>query len=95
VGIKVRNLTAEIAGRLGVDPNTAGVLVTNVEVGTPAEKAGLQPGDIVLAMTLNRKRTRIRSLDDYRKLASKLGKKDAVLVWIIRRGNRRFVPIEP
>lgn len=94
-GIKVRNLTAEIAGQLGVDPNTAGVLVANVEVGTPAEKAGLQPGDIILSMTRQRTRTRIRSLDDYRKLAAKLGKKDAVLVWIIRRGNRRFIPIEP
>lgn len=94
-GIKVRNLTAEIAGQLGVDPNTAGVLVTNIEVGTPAEKAGLQPGDIILAMTRARTRTRIRSLDDYRKLAAKMGKNDAVLLWIIRRGNRRFVPIEP
>lgn len=94
-GIKVRNLTAEIASQLGVDPNTAGVLVGNVEVGTPAEKAGLQPGDIILAMTRRRIRSRIRSLDDYRKLASKLGKSDAVLVWIIRRGSRRFIPIEP
>ena len=94
-GVKVRNLTAEIASQLGVDPNTAGVLVGNVEVGTPAEKAGLQPGDIILAMTRQRTRMRIRSLDDYRKLASTLRKNDAVLLWIIRRGNRRFIPIEP
>jgi len=95
VGIQVRNLTAEIASQLGVDPNTAGVLVSNVEVGTPAEKAGVRAGDIILAMNQSRTRTRIRSLDDYHKLASKLGKKDAVLLWIIRRGNRRFIPIEP
>lgn len=94
-GIKVRNLTAEIASQLGVDPNTAGILVSSVEVGTPAEKAGLQSGDIILAMTRNRIRKRIRSLDDYRKLAAKLGKNNAVLLWIIRRGNRRFIPIEP
>lgn len=94
-GIKLRNLTAEIASQLGVDPNTAGVLVSNVEVGAPAEKAGLQPGDIILAMTRKRIQTRIRSLDDYRKLASKLRKNEAVLLWIIRRGNRRFIPIEP
>ncbi|MFV1996857.1 MAG: DegQ family serine endoprotease [Acidiferrobacterales bacterium] len=94
-GIQVRNLTAEIASQLGVDPNTAGVLVSKVEVGTPAEKAGLRAGDIILAMKQSRTRTRIRSMDDYHKLAAKLGKKDAVLVWIIRRGNRRFIPIEP
>ena len=94
-GIRIRDLSPEIAGQLGIAPNTAGVLVINVEVGSPAEKAGLAPGDVVVAVSRKRVRTPIRSISDFQKLASSLDKDEAILLWIIRRGNRRFIPIEP
>ena len=94
-GIRIRDLSPEIAGQLGIAPNTAGVLVINVEVGSPAEKAGLAPGDVVVAVSRKRIRTPIRSISDFQKLASSLDKDEAILLWIIRRGNRRFIPIEP
>jgi serine protease Do len=94
-GIRVRDLTPEIASQLGLDPNTAGILVTNVEVGAPAEKAGLSPGDVILAVSLKGTRTPVRSVGEFQRIASSLKKDEAVLLWIVRRGNRRFVPIEP
>ncbi|KPK49017.1 MAG: hypothetical protein AMS22_14335 [Thiotrichales bacterium SG8_50] len=94
-GIRARDLTPEISAQLGLEPNTAGILVTNVEVGAPAEKAGLAPGDVVLAITRKRVRTPIRSVADFQKAAATLGPDESVLLWIVRRGSRRFVPIEP
>jgi Do/DeqQ family serine protease len=49
IGATFRNVTAEIADSLGMD-RPAGALVVDVDDNSPAEKAGLKPGDIVLSI---------------------------------------------
>jgi serine protease Do len=90
-GLELRDLTPEISRQLNLPAGTAGVVITEVDVGTPAEKAGLQPGDVVLEIN----RTRVASVDDFRREAAKLGKKDTALLLVNRRGSRRFVPVAP
>jgi serine protease Do len=46
-GLRVQNLTPELAEQLGID-ETQGVVVTDVEGGSPAEHAGLRRGDVIL-----------------------------------------------
>jgi len=41
-GLSIDQLTSDIAQRLGLDPNVQGVLITNVEAGSPAADGGLQ-----------------------------------------------------
>ena len=48
LGIGIQRLTKELAASFGVD-EAKGVVVTNVETGSPAEKAGLQVGDVILS----------------------------------------------
>jgi serine protease Do len=47
VGIKLDPLTAPLARQLGVDPGTKGVVAGEILPGSPAEKAGLKPGDVI------------------------------------------------
>jgi serine protease Do len=47
-GIGMANVTPEIARRLKAPSGTSGVLITEVEPGSPAGRAGLQPRDIIL-----------------------------------------------
>jgi serine protease Do len=47
LGVQIQSLTPELAKSFGLN-NTNGVLVALVEPRSPAEKAGLQPGDVIL-----------------------------------------------
>ena len=48
IGITVEGLTEEINGRLGRDPGAPGLLVIRVRVGSPAHRAEIQFGDLVV-----------------------------------------------
>jgi serine protease Do len=48
LGIAIQEVNSELAKSFGLD-RPQGALVTSVEAGSPAEKAGLQTGDVVLA----------------------------------------------
>ncbi|MBQ0798416.1 MAG: trypsin-like peptidase domain-containing protein [Porticoccaceae bacterium] len=46
LGIQAQQLSQEIAGRLGLSPPNA-LIITHVQIGSPAHTAGLQPRDII------------------------------------------------
>jgi serine protease Do len=47
IGIALNALTPALAKKFGLAPNTKGALVAELVKGSPAEKAGLKPGDII------------------------------------------------
>lgn len=47
IGLEVDNLSPNYAIALGLN-STAGAVITNIAKGSPAEEAGLKPGDVVL-----------------------------------------------
>lgn len=49
MGINIDPVTRKLARQLGIPADTKGLIVTEVGKGTPAEKAGLKVGDIVLS----------------------------------------------
>ena len=82
LGLKVAPLPPEVTQQTGIH---GGVYVTQVEPGSPADEAGIQPGDIILRV--NRKR--IRSLADFRRAMARI-KPGEVVAFLIRRGNSSF-----
>jgi len=48
IGIKLGILTPVLARQLGLDPGTKGILVEEVVKGSPADKAGLKQGDVIV-----------------------------------------------
>jgi serine protease Do len=81
LGMTVQELTPEIARNLGVS-ESKGVIVTNVEDGTPAEEAGIRRGDVILEV--NQKK--VENLRDYRAALGRVGGTDSLLM-LVRRGN--------
>jgi serine protease Do len=90
-GVETRALTPEVLRQLGLPPGSAGVVVSGVAGGSPAEAAGLQPGDVITELN----RQPVRNLADYRRLAGKLGKKQNVLLYVNRQGRKLFLAIKP
>lgn len=50
LGVGIQELTPELALTLGLSPNAHGAVVTQVEPGSPAQKAGIKPGDAIVAV---------------------------------------------
>ena len=49
IGISVQDLSPELADALGVR-NQSGAIIVSVNRGSPAEKAGIQPGDVIISI---------------------------------------------
>lgn len=91
VGVDVIKLTAQLARQLRLTAGTAGVVVADVEVGTPAEKAGLMAGDVILEINGRP----VTSVNAFRSRAMRLKKGQGIMLRISRLGSKRFIPISP
>ena len=84
-GLRVGSLAPEQAERFQLPPGMVGVLVIEVDEGSPAEQAGLRPGDVINEIN----RMRIESVSDYSNAIAKVNGKALV------RTNRGYVVIKP
>ncbi len=93
LGMTVQNITPETAQALGLR-SSAGVVVTGVEPGSPAEGAGIQRGDVIIQA--NRKN--VRDVDDLRREIAKAredNKSESVLLLIQRGQSNLYAAVTP
>jgi serine protease Do len=81
-GMTVATITPEIARRFQLETGQKGVVVTEVEPGSPAELAGIQAGDVIEEVN----RQPISSIEDFNK-AIAAGKDKETLLLLARRGT--------
>jgi serine protease Do len=79
LGVAIQDLTEQLGGYFGVKKGE-GALITEVEKGSPAEKAGLKAGDVIVEAD-NRE---ISSSDDVRQIISDKEKGDKVSLKVLR-----------
>jgi serine protease Do len=68
-----------------------GVVVTQIVPNSPPERAGLQPGDVILELN----RSPIRSVQDFEQLVKRLDAQASVLVLLQRGKGTIFLPVKP
>jgi serine protease Do len=83
----VQNITPEIARHLNIK-DTKGVIVTDIQQGSPADEADVRAGDII--REINRKP--VRNVDDFRGIVGKARPKDGV-VMLVKRENMTFYAV--
>ena len=88
LGLRVSALTPEIAQRFAIG-ETAGVIVTDVQNGTPAEEAGVRAGDLIKEIN----HTPVESVADYRAALRKFDKEKTLQLFVWRK-NAGFLVLK-
>jgi serine protease Do len=88
IAVSIGQVTKDVSDSLGL-PRAEGALVSSVEPGGPADKAGLQPGDIILKFN----GVAVQTDTDLPRMVgdTKPGTKASVTVW--RKGQSHDLPI--
>lgn len=89
LGLTVQDITDELAGQLGAEPGE-GVLISNVESGSPSDEGGLRRGDVILEIN----RQSIKSTGQFRKIVADIEKEQVVLFLVQRQGGTMFLTVK-
>lgn len=90
LGLNLQPVTPQIAKQLGLESDSEGLVVTEVDPNGPAAEAGIDRGDLILEM--NRKP--VNSLADVKSaLSSETGK--SILLLVSRKGQTIYMTVKP
>lgn len=87
LGIRVADLTPELARQLRVEPNEPGVFVTEVDRAGLAARAGIRPRDMIVSVG----GTAINSIEDFRDAMRDHKPEEGIRLQVQRDGARRFI----
>jgi serine protease Do len=94
LGVGLAPLTPEIANRLGIRGKATGVVIAQVQPGSPAQIAGLRPGDVIQRVG----QTAVTAPADVKRasdqiLAKQTGDQRAVALYVIRGGQGQYIVV--
>jgi serine protease Do len=89
LGLTVQDITPEIAQRFQIE-DTKGVVVTDVEDGSPADEAGFNEGDIIRVILRQNKRNPVTNAAEFAKLVKKF-QSDKTMLFLVERGDSRIL----
>jgi serine protease Do len=81
-GIKVQDISPDMAAHLGL-PSNAGVVIAEVDPGSPAGEENLQPGDVIIEVEHNQ----IKGLADFRQYIESYKKQKTLLLTVRMKAN--------
>ncbi|MCC5794585.1 MAG: DegQ family serine endoprotease [Chromatiales bacterium] len=87
LGVSISDFTEETARAFGVESVTEGALVQELVAGSPAEKAGIEVGDVIVQVDGQR----IRNASELRNSIGLKRSGDRVRIELVRNGQRRRV----
>lgn len=90
LGVVIQDLTAELAQAFGIAADQRGVVVAEVQKGSGADRAGVQPGDIVISVDG-------RQTDTAAQLRNEIGARrigDSVRLTLLRDGRSKSVTVK-
>ncbi|MBA3269713.1 MAG: trypsin-like peptidase domain-containing protein [Acidobacteria bacterium] len=82
-------LTSDMARRLRVPPGTDGVLVSDVEAGSPAQRAGISRGDVILQIN----RRSVTTPQEAGRVLNSVPSGGTVFLLVLTGGEQRFVTV--
>jgi serine protease Do/serine protease DegQ len=89
LGVTTDTVTADVAEQLGLAKETRGVVVTDIDPDSPAEKAGLKRTDVILAINNHP----ISTWEELRLLVAQVAPDSKATLKIVRDGKPRTVDV--
>jgi len=89
LGIQAEDLSGQLGAYFGA-PDDAGVLVSSVGAGTPAQKAGLKAGDVIVSVA----GVRVKTVAELREQLGEKRDQQSVRLGIIRRGSQMSLSVQ-
>ncbi len=89
LGIYPQELTKELKEKFGIEESETGVLVAQVEKNTPAEKAGLEEGDIIVSFNSKT----VKNVNDFRITVAKTPIEKNIEIVIIRDKKKKSIMV--
>jgi serine protease Do len=89
MGVAISDLTPDIIEHLQLPAKTTGVIIADVQEGSPAAEAGLRVGDVIQQID----RKSVNNVDDFRNHVSE-HKAGPVLLLVSRDGHTIFVAVD-
>jgi serine protease Do len=89
IGVALAPLSPDLGNQLNVPDGTRGVVVRNVEPGSPADQAGLEAGDVIVGVGAKK----VTSPSEAASAIRGAAKDHAVALRIIRNGEPAFVAV--
>lgn len=89
LGVSSDTVTPEVAEQLGLARDTRGVVITEIDPDSPAEKAGLKRADVILAINNHP----ISTWEELRLLVSQIVPETKAALTIVRDGRQRTVNV--
>src|SRR5262245_17827656 len=89
LGVAVEAVTPEMASQLGMS-GAAGLIVRQVQSGSPAAEAGMRPGDVIVEAN----RHPVKSVDDLRRAMDATQPGSSLLLLIQREGTTSYVTVK-
>jgi serine protease Do len=89
LGMTVKEITPELAQNFGLS-ETTGLVVVQVDTNTPAEEAGMQPGDIILEID----QVPVKGLSQFTRKIESYKKGDTILFLVKRRDTTIYLTLK-
>lgn len=84
LGIQIQNINDSIAKRLKIDDSSSGIIVGEVTNGSPAQKAGIQPYDVIVELNGNK----VSDVSTFRNTIASNDPGQTVKLGIVRDGKK-------
>ena len=88
-GMTVGALTGDMARRLRLPSGTEGVIITDIEAGSPAQRGGLARGDVLLQVN----RRPVTSVSDAARELGRVASGSTAFLLVLRNGQESFVTV--
>lgn len=90
-GLTVMDINPSVARQLGLEPDEKGAVVVKIEIGSPADDAGVRRGDVIQEIGRNE----VADVNDFNRAISGIKPHDSVLLFINRSGKRFYIALKP